>query len=178
MKPIDRMMSGSPGVNFITKSDLVANNTAAISREVGCVENDENESIETLSCLRGVPVDILTNLSVSASRAARPPFGEAFFYPTYDGDMITALLNSYVLVSLLQESRSLFPGYPMMVHGIHHLLSQPTKKFWVLLDSGSMVCLILRKENHLNFTRSRISKAWFDQTTTGTFHPSTTVQPK
>ncbi|KAI1079502.1 lipase [Whalleya microplaca] len=82
------MMSGSPGLNFNTKSDLVINNTAAIAREIGCVENGDSQSIETLNCLRSVPADILTNLSVSTSRAARPPFGEAFFYPTYDGDIL------------------------------------------------------------------------------------------
>lgn len=82
-------MSGGPGLNFNTDSDLVANNTAAIARQVGCVEDGEyDQSAKTLECLREAPVDILTNLSVTASRSARPPFGEGFFFPTYDGDFI------------------------------------------------------------------------------------------
>jgi carboxylesterase type B len=82
------MMSGGPGLKFNTMSDLVANNTAAIARQVRCVNNDDAQSLETLDCLRKVPVENLTNLSVSASRAARPPFGEGFFYPTYDADFV------------------------------------------------------------------------------------------
>ncbi|KAI1504895.1 lipase [Biscogniauxia marginata] len=82
------MMSGAPGLNFNTKSGLVADNTAAIAKEVGCVEGDDSQSSETLQCLREAPVDILANLSVTASRNARPPFGEGFFYPTYDDDFI------------------------------------------------------------------------------------------
>lgn len=82
------MMSGAPGLNFNTKSDLVANNTAAVAQQVGCVQNGESCSQETLKCLREAHADMLANLSVTASRAARPPFGEGFFYPTYDGDFL------------------------------------------------------------------------------------------
>lgn len=82
------MMSGAPGLSFNTKSDLVANNTAAIADEVGCVQSGDSGSEETLKCLREALIEVLTNLSVTASRAARPPFGEAFFYPTYDGDFL------------------------------------------------------------------------------------------
>ncbi|KAI1135034.1 alpha/beta-hydrolase [Hypoxylon sp. FL0543] len=82
------MMSGAPGLNFNTKSDLVANNTAAVALGAGCIKNDDSQSAETLQCLREAPVELLTELSVTASRKARPPFGEAFFYPTYDGDFL------------------------------------------------------------------------------------------
>lgn len=82
-------MSGAPGLNFNTKSDLVANNTATIARGVRCAsESDNAQSDQTITCLRNAPVELLTNLSVTASRAARPPFGEGFFFPTYDGDII------------------------------------------------------------------------------------------
>ncbi|KAL5044217.1 hypothetical protein BDW71DRAFT_186264 [Aspergillus fruticulosus] len=79
------MMSGGPGLNFNSEPDLVANNTAAIAQQVGCGHNDDSQ---TLECLRGVPFEQLTNFSVAASRAARPPFGEGYFYPTIDGDFI------------------------------------------------------------------------------------------
>ncbi|KAI2471288.1 alpha/beta-hydrolase [Annulohypoxylon bovei var. microspora] len=83
------MMSGAAGLNFNTKSDLVANNSATVAQGVGCIKNKDSQSAETLQCLREAPFELLTDLSVTASRAARPPFGEAFFYPTYDGDFIT-----------------------------------------------------------------------------------------
>lgn len=81
------MMSGGPGLNFNTNSDLVANNTAAVAREVGCTRNGQSQQ-DTVACLRQAPVELLTNLSVTAARAARPPFGEGFFFPTYDGDFL------------------------------------------------------------------------------------------
>lgn len=83
------MMSGAPGVNFNTMSNLVADNTAMIARQVGCVkEGDDAHTQGVLACLREAPFDVLTNLSVTAMRAARPPFGEGFFFPTYDGDFV------------------------------------------------------------------------------------------
>jgi carboxylesterase type B len=82
------MMSGSPGINFNTMSDLVKNNTADIARKVDCVKGGNSQSAKTLACLRQVPFEILTNISVTAARTARPVFGEGFFHPSYDGDFI------------------------------------------------------------------------------------------
>ncbi|KAL6239888.1 hypothetical protein BDW75DRAFT_248673 [Aspergillus navahoensis] len=76
------MMSGGPGLNFNSQPDLVASTTAAIAQQVGC---GDIKDLQALECLRGVPFEQLTNLSVTASRAARPPFGEGYFYPTIDG---------------------------------------------------------------------------------------------
>ncbi|KAI0166865.1 lipase [Hypoxylon sp. FL1284] len=81
-------MSGGPNTNFNTKPDAVISNTAAIAQAAGCTEQHDSQSAEVIDCLREAPVDVLTNLSVSASRAASPPFGEGYFYPTYDGDYI------------------------------------------------------------------------------------------
>lgn len=81
-------MSGGPGLNFNTESDLVANNTADIANQVGCVKDGDSQSAETVECLRKADANTLANLSVSASRAARPPFGEAYFFPTLDHDFI------------------------------------------------------------------------------------------
>lgn len=80
-----RMMSGGPGLNFNSEPDLVASRMSAVSRQVGC---GDGEDLQTLECLRGIPFEQLTNLSVTASRAAHPPFGEAYFYPTIDNDFI------------------------------------------------------------------------------------------
>lgn len=82
------MMSGSPGVNFNSHPDLVANNTAAIAQQVGCVSDGDGQDLQTLKCLRDIPFEVLTNLSVTAARTARPVFGEGYFYPTIDSDFI------------------------------------------------------------------------------------------
>ncbi|KAI0014604.1 lipase [Xylariomycetidae sp. FL0641] len=82
------LLSGGPNLNFNTMSDLVSENTADVAHAVGCVVNNDSQSRETLACLRGKPADLLTNVSITAARAARPPFGEAFFFPAYDGDML------------------------------------------------------------------------------------------
>lgn len=81
------MMSGAPGLNFNTKSDLVANNTAAVARGAGCTGDGQSPQ-DTIACLRRAPVERLTDLSVTAARAARPPFGEGYFFPTHDGDFL------------------------------------------------------------------------------------------
>lgn len=83
------MMSGAPGLNFNTMAGLVAGNTASVARQAGCVAEWTNpHTPAVLACLREAPFDLLTNLSVTAMRAARPPFGEAFFFPTWDGDFV------------------------------------------------------------------------------------------
>lgn len=82
------MMSGAAGLNFNTMTDLVRNNTAAVAKGMGCVQNGDNQSKDTLEYLRQADVNVLANLSVSAMRSARPPFGEGFFYPTYDSDFL------------------------------------------------------------------------------------------
>ncbi|KAL5339716.1 Alpha/Beta hydrolase protein [Aspergillus crustosus] len=80
------MMSGGPGLNFNSQPDTVARNTAEIAEQVGCITDDgDGQNLKTLECLRQIPFEVLTNRSVTASRAARPPFGEAYFYPTIDG---------------------------------------------------------------------------------------------
>jgi carboxylesterase type B len=81
-------MSGGPGLNFNAKSDLVSNNTASIAEQIGCIKDGDTQSAATLACLRDAPADQLTGLAVTASRTARPPFGEDFFFPTYDGDFL------------------------------------------------------------------------------------------
>ncbi|KAL2815993.1 alpha/beta-hydrolase [Aspergillus granulosus] len=82
------MMSAGPGVNFHSQPDMVASNTASIANQVSCVKDDDDQGSDTLRCLREVPFEILTNLSVAAFRAARPPFGEGYFYPTIDNDFL------------------------------------------------------------------------------------------
>ena len=81
------MMSGATGLNFNIRSDLVANNTATVARFVGCMKGDP-DSKATLACLRGTSFERLMNVSVTLSRQNRPPFGELFFYPSFDGDYI------------------------------------------------------------------------------------------
>lgn len=80
-------MSGASGTNFNIMSDLVADNTATVARSAGCTQDDP-DSEATLDCLRGVPLEKLSDISVSLARRLRPPFGELAFYPSYDRDYI------------------------------------------------------------------------------------------
>ena len=80
-------MSGATGTNFNIMSSMVADNTAKVARSVGCTSDPDSE--ETVECLRNAPFQKLTDASVGLARQARPPFGELFFSPSYDGDYIT-----------------------------------------------------------------------------------------
>ena len=80
-------MSGATGTNFNITSSMVADNTAKVAKSVGCKSDPDAQ--EALDCLRNVPFEKLTNASVGLACRARPPFGELFFSPSYDGDYIT-----------------------------------------------------------------------------------------
>ena len=80
-------MSGATGTNFNIMSSLVADNTAKVAQSVGCTSDPDSE--DTVECLRKVSSEKLTDASVGLARQARPPFGELFFSPSYDGDYIT-----------------------------------------------------------------------------------------
>lgn len=80
-------MSGASGTNFNIMSNFVAENTATVANSVGCGQTDP-DSQATLDCLRRVPLELLSDKSVGLARQARPPFGELFFCPSYDGDYI------------------------------------------------------------------------------------------
>lgn len=80
------MMSGATGTNFNIMSDMAADNTAKAAKSVGCTQDQGSQ--EALDCLRNVPFNKLIDASVSLARQARPPFGELFFSPSYDGDYI------------------------------------------------------------------------------------------
>ncbi|KAJ5706967.1 alpha/beta-hydrolase [Penicillium malachiteum] len=82
------LMSGATGLNFNSDPAHVTENTASIAKAANCVSTEDAESLKTLECLQRIPFEVLTNLSVTASREARPPFGEGFFYPTIDGDIL------------------------------------------------------------------------------------------
>ncbi|OJJ42290.1 hypothetical protein ASPZODRAFT_155393 [Penicilliopsis zonata CBS 506.65] len=80
--------NGTQGVPFqqAINPTLVAKNTEVIAQKVNCIlPGEDAQSLATLKCLQETSSDILTNLSVTASRSARPPFSEGFFYPTIDG---------------------------------------------------------------------------------------------
>lgn len=97
-------MSGATGTNFNIKSSMVADNTAAAAKAVGCSDNPDSQAM--LECLRSVPFQDLTTASVGLARQARPPFGELFYSPSYDGDYIQDR------PSVLLRKGSLVKGYP------------------------------------------------------------------
>ena len=78
------MMSGASGLNFNIDNNLVANNTAAVARELDCIKGDVDTEA-TLACLRATSLERSTNVSVSLARQQKPPFGELSFYPSLDG---------------------------------------------------------------------------------------------
>ena len=104
------MMSGATGTNFNIKSSVVADNTAAAAKAVGC--SDDPDSQATLDCLRSIPFETLTQASVGLARQARPPFGELFYSPSYDGDYIT-------------DRPSVLLRKGSFVKGMHPLLPSP-----------------------------------------------------
>lgn len=102
------MMSGATGTNFNIMSSMVADNTAKVAKSVGCTSDPDSQ--EALSCLRNVPFEKLTEASVGLARQARPPLGELFFSPSYDGDYITD--RSSVLLRRGAFVKSLSPFLP------------------------------------------------------------------
>ena len=80
-------MSGASGTNFNILSSYVAENTATVAQKVGCSQQDPG-SQEIVDCLRKVPMDQLSDVSVGLAREMHPPFGELVFYPSYDADYI------------------------------------------------------------------------------------------
>ena len=81
------MMSGATGTNLNIMSSMVAANTAKVAKSVGCTSDPNSQ--QALTCLRSIPFEKLTETPVSLARQARPPFGELFFSPSYDGDYIS-----------------------------------------------------------------------------------------
>ncbi|KAI4114398.1 MAG: hypothetical protein LQ338_008012, partial [Usnochroma carphineum] len=83
------LMSGASGLNFNIMSSHVANNTAKVAASLGCIHTHGSpDSEETLQCLKNTPMETLNNVAVSHAREAKPPFGELYFYPSWDGDYI------------------------------------------------------------------------------------------
>ena len=107
-------MSGAPGLNFDTKGDAVAERTSTVAEQVGCVKGGDAQGQETLSCLRQAPWETLANQSVSMMRAARPPFGEAFFHPSFDNDFITGFPSE------LMRTGKFVKGVPLIVSWVQN----------------------------------------------------------
>lgn len=103
-------MSGATGTNFNIMSNMVADNTAKVATSVGCTSDPDSQ--ETLNCLRNIPFEKLTDVSVGLARQARPPFGELFFSPSYDSDYITdrpsVLLRKGAFVKSVSPLAALF----------------------------------------------------------------------
>ena len=84
------LLSGPPSVNVNTKSVFqVRERTHEVAEKLGCEGDARAESARITQCLREVPMEQLRNVSVTSMRTLRPPFGEAYFYPILDDDIIT-----------------------------------------------------------------------------------------
>ncbi|KAI8959241.1 alpha/beta-hydrolase [Daldinia sp. FL1419] len=143
------LISGTHGLNLNTKSDLVKNNTEAVAQAAGCIKNGDSQSVETLKCLREAPFELLNDLAVTAQRAARPPFGEAFFYPTYDNDFLIDR------PSLLLRAGKFTKGIPVIASWVANegaWYPSPT----VSTDEDVIASFALWLSGHSEATRARL----------------------
>ncbi|KAI4598528.1 hypothetical protein KJ359_002939 [Pestalotiopsis sp. 9143b] len=78
-------MSGPPGTAINMTSDATEIHTLAVAEKLGCggVHGEKQ-----LSCLRGVPMQALTDVATEYAVANHPPFGGFTFIPSVDGDFL------------------------------------------------------------------------------------------
>ncbi|KAL4766996.1 Alpha/Beta hydrolase protein [Aspergillus nidulans var. acristatus] len=117
------MMSGGPELNFNSEPDLVANSTAAIAQKVGCGR---------------VPFEQLTNFLVAASRAARPLFGEGYFYPTIDASWVTNDGAWYALPTTVTDDEVL-GSFGLWLHKLLEPMKETLLQLYPLEDFGHMI---------------------------------------
>ncbi|KAK7743218.1 hypothetical protein SLS53_004303 [Cytospora paraplurivora] len=78
-------ISGPPGTALNITSDATEIHTRAVAEKLQCAhESDE----EILSCLRGIPMERLTDAAIEYSINNHPPMGLFTFIPSVDGDII------------------------------------------------------------------------------------------
>lgn len=85
------MIGAAPNSMFNLNRDDTKERTALVAEEVGCSGAAYPDSAAVTQCLRDTPWEKLTNVSVDMMKRARPPFGEQFFAPRVDGDIISDL---------------------------------------------------------------------------------------
>lgn len=78
-------MSGPPGTALNITSEITETHTLAVAENLGCASDDDKE---VLKCLRGVPMEELTEAAMEYSRANHPPAGLFTFIPSVDDDFI------------------------------------------------------------------------------------------
>ncbi|KAI1437621.1 alpha/beta-hydrolase [Xylaria sp. CBS 124048] len=80
------VMSGPPGTALNMTSDATEIHTHAVASELGCESNSDDAAI--LECLRGIPMDKLTETAMDYSIRNHPPAGLFTFIPSVDGDFM------------------------------------------------------------------------------------------
>ncbi|KAG8531738.1 uncharacterized protein KY384_003370 [Bacidia gigantensis] len=92
--PFHRMIleSGAPAADPLAASDFVANNTAEVAKDVGCLSSD---SAQTLACLRRVPYDKLLNATLTHD-SSLTAFGFDVFIGNAGDDFIPAAPSELV----------------------------------------------------------------------------------
>ncbi|KAK4659849.1 hypothetical protein QC762_113190 [Podospora pseudocomata] len=78
-------MSGPPGTGLNMTSDVTELHTREVAKTLGCTSTDDSE---LLQCLRGVPLEKLTEKAAEYASANHPPLGLFTFIPSVDDDLI------------------------------------------------------------------------------------------
>ncbi|KAI2464123.1 alpha/beta-hydrolase [Annulohypoxylon bovei var. microspora] len=79
-------MSGPPGTALNITSDATEIHTHAVAEQLGCGHHEDENDI--LGCLRGIPMEKLTETAMAYSVNNHPPAGLFTFIPSVDGDLI------------------------------------------------------------------------------------------
>ncbi|GAW12810.1 hypothetical protein ANO14919_021810 [Xylariales sp. No.14919] len=79
------VMSGPPGTALNMTSDATETHTYAVAERLGCNQDDDKA---ILDCLRGIPMDKLTETTMEYSVGNHPPAGLFTFIPSVDGGFL------------------------------------------------------------------------------------------
>ena len=85
------MMSGPPGTALNMSDEVTTEvHTRSVAERVGCVfeKKEDEEGEKTLSCMRKVPMEELTEKAMGYSVENHPPAGLFTFIPSVDGDFM------------------------------------------------------------------------------------------
>ncbi|KAI8630594.1 alpha/beta-hydrolase [Xylariaceae sp. FL1651] len=99
-------MSGPPGTALNITSDATEIHTRAVAEQLGCRHEGDDEAV--LECLRGIPMDKLTETAMVYSVNNHPPAGLFTFIPSVDDDFLPGRQ------SVLYKAGKFVKGIPMV----------------------------------------------------------------
>ncbi|ORY56972.1 Alpha/Beta hydrolase protein, partial [Pseudomassariella vexata] len=99
-------MSGPPGTALNMTSDATETHTRAVAEKLGCGNDKDDEGL--LECLRGIPMNMLTETAMAYSVNNHPPAGLFTFIPSVDEDFLPERQ------SVLYKAGKFVKGIPMV----------------------------------------------------------------